>query len=66
MCQTAAVVDHVYADLSLAALYDSLNPWGPGDDFYLGLLRQAGSVLDIGCGTGSCCGGPGPRGTQGG
>ncbi|QTE00671.1 dTDP-3-amino-3,4, 6-trideoxy-alpha-D-glucopyranose [Streptomyces cyanogenus] len=50
--QTAAVVDHVYADLSLAALYDSLNPWGPGDDFYLELLRQAGSVLDIGCGTG--------------
>ncbi|MGA5035761.1 class I SAM-dependent methyltransferase [Streptomyces capoamus] len=46
------MVDHVYADLSLAALYDSLNPWGPGDDFYLGLLRQAGSVLDIGCGTG--------------
>ncbi|MEU6590433.1 class I SAM-dependent methyltransferase [Streptomyces sp. NPDC046881] len=46
------MVDHVYADLSLAALYDRLNPWGPGDDFYLGLLRQAGSVLDIGCGTG--------------
>lgn len=52
MCQTAAVVDHVFADLSLAALYDRLNPWGPGDDFYLGLLREAGSVLDIGCGTG--------------
>lgn len=52
MCQTAAVVGHVFADLSLAALYDSLNPWGPGDDFYLGLLRDAGSVLDIGCGTG--------------
>ncbi|MBG7700259.1 class I SAM-dependent methyltransferase [Streptomyces sp. MC1] len=46
------MVDHVFADLSLAALYDSLNPWGPGDDFYLGLLREAGSVLDIGCGTG--------------
>ncbi|GAA3140345.1 class I SAM-dependent methyltransferase [Streptomyces rameus] len=52
MCHTAAVVDHVFADLSLAALYDSLNPWGPGDDFYLGLLREAGAVLDIGCGTG--------------
>ncbi|MEU2065298.1 class I SAM-dependent methyltransferase [Streptomyces sp. NPDC013455] len=46
------MVDHVYADLSLAELYDSLNPWGPGDDFYLGLVREAGSVLDIGCGTG--------------
>ncbi len=52
MCQTAAVVDHAFADLSLAALYDRLNPWGPGDAFYLGLLREAGSVLDIGCGTG--------------
>ncbi|AKN69192.1 methyltransferase [Streptomyces sp. PBH53] len=46
------MVDHAFADLSLAALYDRLNPWGPGDDFYLGLLREAGSVLDIGCGTG--------------
>ena len=52
MCQTAAVVDHSFADLSLAALYDSLNPWGPSDDFYLGLVRPARSVLDIGCGTG--------------
>ncbi|MEU7559102.1 class I SAM-dependent methyltransferase [Streptomyces eurythermus] len=46
------MVDQAFADPSLAALYDSLNPWGPGDDFYLGLLREAGSVLDIGCGTG--------------
>ncbi|MBL1087727.1 methyltransferase domain-containing protein [Streptomyces actinomycinicus] len=46
------MVDHVYADLSLAALYDRLNPWGPGDDFYLGLVREAPAVLDIGCGTG--------------
>ncbi|WP_225827292.1 class I SAM-dependent methyltransferase [Streptomyces naphthomycinicus] len=46
------MVDHVFADLTLAALYDHLNPWGPGDDFYLGLLREAGSVLDVGCGTG--------------
>jgi SAM-dependent methyltransferase len=52
MWHTAAVVDHSYADLSLAALYDSLNPWGPGDDFYLELVMSAGSVLDIGCGTG--------------
>ncbi|MEU3416900.1 MULTISPECIES: class I SAM-dependent methyltransferase [unclassified Streptomyces] len=46
------MVDQAFADPSLAALYDSLNPWGPGDDFYLGLVREAGSVLDIGCGTG--------------
>lgn len=52
MWHTAAVVDHSYADLSLAALYDSLNPWGPGDDFYLDLVMSAGSVLDVGCGTG--------------
>ncbi|MER7181827.1 SAM-dependent methyltransferase, partial [Streptomyces hyaluromycini] len=52
MWHTAAVVDHSYADLSLAALYDSLNPWGPGDDFYLDLVMAAGSVLDVGCGTG--------------
>ncbi|MFF9675263.1 class I SAM-dependent methyltransferase [Streptomyces eurythermus] len=44
--------DQAFADPSLAALYDSLNPWGPGDDFCLGLVREAGSVLDIGCGTG--------------
>lgn len=52
MCHTAAVVDHAFADLTLAALYDRLNPWGRGDDFYLGLVREARSVLDIGCGTG--------------
>jgi SAM-dependent methyltransferase len=46
------VVDHAFTDLTLAALYDRLNPWGPGDDFYLGLVREARSVLDIGCGTG--------------
>ncbi|MGQ5635298.1 MULTISPECIES: class I SAM-dependent methyltransferase [unclassified Streptomyces] len=46
------MVDHAFTDLTLAALYDRLNPWGPGDDFYLGLVREARSVLDIGCGTG--------------
>jgi SAM-dependent methyltransferase len=36
-----------------AAWYDVLNPWGPSDDFYLGLVMAAGRVLDVGCGTGT-------------
>ncbi|MET7680377.1 methyltransferase domain-containing protein [Streptomyces sp. NPDC005423] len=50
------MVDRSFADPSLAALYDTLNPWGPGDDFCLGLVRSAGAVLDIGCGTGQLLG----------
>ncbi|HZB47845.1 MAG TPA: class I SAM-dependent methyltransferase [Mycobacteriales bacterium] len=41
-----------YADVEDARLYDAQNPWGPSDDFYLGLVAAAGSVLDVGCGTG--------------
>jgi len=36
-----------------AAWYDVLNPWGSSDDFYLDLVMSAGSVLDVGCGTGT-------------
>ena len=36
-----------------AAWYDVLNPWGPSDDFYLGLVMVADRVLDVGCGTGT-------------
>jgi SAM-dependent methyltransferase len=36
-----------------AAWYDVLNPWGPGDDFYLDLVMAADRVLDVGCGTGT-------------
>ncbi|MBE8472382.1 class I SAM-dependent DNA methyltransferase [Streptomyces justiciae] len=46
------MVDRSFADLSLAALYDSLHPWGPGDDFYARLVGGAAAVLDVGCGTG--------------
>ncbi|PWI17846.1 SAM-dependent methyltransferase [Streptomyces sp. Act143] len=46
------MVARSFADLTLAALYDSLHPWGPGDDFYAGLVMSASSVLDVGCGTG--------------
>jgi ubiquinone/menaquinone biosynthesis C-methylase UbiE len=42
-----------YTDPRLAIFYDQLNPWGPDRDFYLGLVMSAGSVLDVGCGTGS-------------
>lgn len=41
-----------YTDPRLAVLYDQLNPWGPERDFYLDLVMSAGSVLDVGCGTG--------------
>jgi SAM-dependent methyltransferase len=36
-----------------AAWYDHMNPWRPCDEFYLRLVRLAGRVLDVGCGTGT-------------
>ncbi|NKY97782.1 class I SAM-dependent methyltransferase [Nocardiopsis alborubida] len=41
-----------YDSPDVAALYDILDPWGPGDDFYLDLVMAAPRVLDVGCGTG--------------
>jgi SAM-dependent methyltransferase len=43
----------MYSDDEAAALYGVLNPWGPSDDFYLALVIEATSVLDVGCGTGA-------------
>ncbi|MFF7972008.1 methyltransferase domain-containing protein [Streptomyces sp. NPDC007905] len=59
------MVDASFADLSLASLYDALNPWEAGDDFYLNLVMSVRSVLDVGCGTGRLLGrarGDGHRG----
>jgi len=46
----------VLSDADVAELYDLLYPWDgsrhPGDAFYLDLVMGAGSVLDVGCGTG--------------
>jgi SAM-dependent methyltransferase len=48
------VVDPAFAEPSLAALYDLFCGWEPDGDsgFYLPLVMAAGSVLDVGCGTG--------------
>jgi SAM-dependent methyltransferase len=42
-----------YDDVELSRLYDTQNPWGPGDAFYLALVERATDVLDVGCGTGT-------------
>jgi SAM-dependent methyltransferase len=42
-----------YSDADAAELYDLLNAWGKSDDFYLSFVMGAGSVLDVGCGTGA-------------
>lgn len=47
------MVDLIFSDNRLARLYDLLAPWdAPDDRFYLPLVLSAGSVLDVGCGTG--------------
>ena len=49
------MVDRLFAEPSLAALYDGFCAFSPRDDFafYLPLVMAAGSVLDVGCGTGA-------------
>jgi SAM-dependent methyltransferase len=43
----------MYSGEEAAALYNVMNPWGASDDFYLALVMDATSVLDVGCGTGA-------------
>jgi ubiquinone/menaquinone biosynthesis C-methylase UbiE len=47
--------DHQFTDVELAGLYDTFYPWDSREDlpFYLPMVMAAGSVLDIGCGTGT-------------
>jgi SAM-dependent methyltransferase len=44
--------DLLYADPRLVSFYDLENGWGPDTRRCLELARDAGSVLDLGCGTG--------------
>ena len=48
------MVDRQFAEPLLAVLYDLFCPWDPRGDFgfYLPRVMAAGSVLDVGCGTG--------------
>jgi ubiquinone/menaquinone biosynthesis C-methylase UbiE len=48
------VVDRLFSEPRLAALYDVLKPWEQRGDFrfYLPLVMSAATVLDVGCGTG--------------
>jgi len=49
------MVDRLFSDAGLAALYDDFCAWDSRGDFgfYLPLVMSAESVLDVGCGTGA-------------
>jgi ubiquinone/menaquinone biosynthesis C-methylase UbiE len=44
--------DRLYSDRDLAQFYDLDNGWGPDLEYCLELSQDAGSMLDLGCGTG--------------
>jgi SAM-dependent methyltransferase len=54
-----------YDDPVQAEVYDRLFTWAPCDDFYVGLVLDAGAVLDVGCGTGLLLHGARDRGHTG-
>jgi SAM-dependent methyltransferase len=45
-------MDALFQDPALARFYDWSNPWTADFDWFLSLVEGAGSVLDLGCGTG--------------
>jgi ubiquinone/menaquinone biosynthesis C-methylase UbiE len=49
------MVDRLFSEPSLAALYDLFSPWERRSDFhfYLPFIMSARAVLDVGCGTGA-------------
>src|SRR5271163_3496428 len=49
------MVDRLFSESSLAALYDLFSPWERRSDFhfYLPFIMSARAVLDVGCGTGA-------------
>ncbi len=49
--------DALYQDPGLAQFYDLANAWGPDFDTCRHLATDAGSVLDLGCGTGQLAAG---------
>jgi ubiquinone/menaquinone biosynthesis C-methylase UbiE len=53
--QTSVMIESAFTEDRLAALYDLFHPPKPREDFsfYLPLVMAAGSVLDVGCGTGA-------------
>jgi ubiquinone/menaquinone biosynthesis C-methylase UbiE len=49
------MVDRLFSEPSLAALYDLFSPWERRSDFhfYLPFIMSARAMLDVGCGTGA-------------
>ncbi len=45
-------MDALYEDPDLAGFYDWDNPWPADFDWFLSCVAGAGTVLDLGCGTG--------------
>src|SRR5580658_4975087 len=61
------MVDRLFADAYLAAVYDVWHPRSVRDDydFYLPRIMSAGAVLDVGCGTGTLLADARQRGHRG-